>query len=220
MHVCCSNNNANGPYNNGNQGVTYVADVCVRSGRWFYEVTIEAPENNTNNWVVSVGFVTQAFSGGANSSALGMDSQGQSWSLTGPAGQYVHRSQQAPNIGRRTTPAGAMARPGDAGDASAAIAKKKKSASKQRGGFSWGGQSVVGCIVDFDNAEMSWLLNGEEQEPVFVHLDLPDGVCVACGAGALDWHLTWLHNVVCCVPTPASLPSSFPGTTTTACVRM
>eukprot|EP00455_Lapot_gusevi_P027145 TRINITY_DN2870_c0_g2_i2.p1 TRINITY_DN2870_c0_g2~~TRINITY_DN2870_c0_g2_i2.p1 ORF type:complete len:1706 (-),score=731.31 TRINITY_DN2870_c0_g2_i2:147-5264(-) len=80
MTVSCMGGNWGGSCDN------FVADVCVRGGRWFYEVTLETPPN----WI-ALGWATRKWRPAPNN-ALNNDGAGETWSIYGPNVQYYHRA--------------------------------------------------------------------------------------------------------------------------------
>ena len=80
------------------------ADVAVRTGKWYYEVTItQWPDMNARGgfgggtWL-SVGWMSSSLTEFMN--GLGEDNNGNGWAFTGPNGSYVHRRQHsAPVVG-------------------------------------------------------------------------------------------------------------------------
>src|SRR4051812_32669711 len=63
----------------------YVADVCVRGGKWYWEVNFSTAAS-----YVCIGMVTRSYRRPVQNAALGGDKDSASWGLQGPSLSYLH----------------------------------------------------------------------------------------------------------------------------------
>lgn len=184
------------------QLTTYVADVCVRTGRWYYEIMLRHPNASAGMGAgqLFTGWVTTNYSAAAcRGQYIGQDPAGQSWSLS--TNGFMHRGTQqqanpaaqpglfpTPATGRQRRSARATGAAGGAGGVDSftfrssrrgprrSAAKKKAKGAEMRGSFNWGNRDVVGIAVDLDEMRMTWFLNGEQQPEVFSDIRVTDGL--------------------------------------------
>ncbi|CAE7890465.1 unnamed protein product, partial [Symbiodinium sp. KB8] len=141
---------------------TFAADVCLRAGKWYYEVTIHGPamDLSNGNLSASIGWITPSFSA-TNTSHVGCDPQGNSWGcLTGT--NFCHRGSYQP-MSAFTVQSGAAAKM----QAAKKLAAQKKAQMANAGPGSsptlFRRGRVIGCYVDLDEGYMSWRFDGMDQ---------------------------------------------------------